>query len=261
MKVYVATDMEGVSGISTFAQCGRDPDKYEAEGRPLLMADVSACVEGLLEGGASEIVISDGHGSGCNFMPELMHPGARYFTGTERPRPAGGLDKTFDAAILLGYHAMNGTETGMMHHTQSSKAESKYWYNGVESGEIVQSALIIGHFDVPIVMVTGDVATCREAGQFLGDDILTVAVKQGLSRQCGVLVAPEKARQMIREGSRQCLKRVDRCQPFKMELPIEGKMVVQTPEYARARGENLGTRVNENTWVASFESPLDILKF
>ena len=261
MRVYISTDMEGISGISTFAQCGRDPARYEAEGRPLLMADISACVDGLIEGGASYILVGDGHASGCNFIPELMHPDADYFTGTERPRAASGLDESFDAAILLGYHAMNGTETGMMHHTQSSKAETKYWYNGVESGEIVQSSLVIGHFDVPVVMVTGDLATCEEAHHFLGDDIVTVAVKKGLSRQCGILIAPETAREMIREGAAECLSRVELCKPFKMDLPIEGKMIVQTPEYAEKRGENLGKKINENTWVASFESPLDIYRF
>ena len=261
MKVFVATDMEGVSGISTFAQCGRDPDLYQKEGRPLLMADLHALVEGLLEGGATDIVISDGHASGCNFIPQLMHPGARYFTGTERPRPAGGLDRTFDAAVLLGYHAMNGTETGMMHHTQSSMAETKYWYGGIESGEIVQSALVIGHFDVPIVMLTGDVACCEEAHHFLGDDIVTVAVKEGWSRQCGVLIAPEKAHEMIREGAIECLQRTDACTPFKMDFPLEAKMVIQNPEYAEKRGEHLGKRINDNTWVATFASPLDIYKF
>ncbi len=261
MKIYVCTDMEGISGISTFAQCGRDPDLYQKEGRPLLMADIAALVEGLLAGGATEIVVGDGHGSGCNFVPELMHPGARYFTGTERPRPASGLDETFDGAILLGYHAMNGTETGMLHHTQSSLAETKYWYNGVESGEIVQSSLVLGHFGVPVVMVTGDVATCEEARRFLGDGIVTVAVKEGWSRQCGVLLAPAKAHELIREGAAECLGRIDGCKPFKMDLPIEGKMVVQNPEYAAKRGENLGKKVSENTWTAVFESPLDIYKF
>lgn len=261
MKVYVSTDMEGCSGIATFAQCGRDDELYEKEGRPLLMGDINALVDGLLEGGAEDIVVSDGHASGCNFIPSMMHPGARYYTGTDRPRPAGGLDESFDCAILLGYHAMNGTKDGMLHHTQSSRAESRYWYNGRESGEICQSSLVFGHFAIPVVMVTGDEATCREAHEFLGDEIVTVAVKEGWSRQSGVLIAPERAHEMIAEGAREALSRVDRCEPFTMDLPIEGKMVIQTPEYARNRGTRLGEKINDNTWVAEFESALDIYNF
>ena len=30
---------------------------------------------------------------------------------------------------------MMGTPDGVLHHTQSSKTENRYWYNGVESGE------------------------------------------------------------------------------------------------------------------------------
>ena len=261
MKVYVSTDMEGASGICRFAQCGRDKELYEKEGRPLLMGDVNAVVQGLLDGGADEILVGDGHSGGANFIPEMMHPGAKYYTGIERPGAAGGLDATFDCAVLLAYHAMNGTPTGMMHHTQSSLAETKYWYNGIESGEIVQSSLVIGHHGVPVVMVTGDEATCDEARHFLGEGIVTVAVKKGFSRQCGILIAPEKAHEMLREGAAECLKRVDRCRPFTMELPIEGKMVVQTDEYAEKRGCNLGTKIDEHTWVATFESALDIYKF
>lgn len=261
MKVYVATDMEGCSGICRFDQCGRNPELYEREGRPLLMGDVNAVVQGLLDGGADEVLVSDGHGGGANFIPQMLHPGASYFTGIERPGPGCGLDESFDCAVLLGYHAMNGTPTGMMHHTQSSLAESKYWYNGTECGEIAQSSLVIGHYGVPVVMVTGDVATCEEAVRFLGEAIVTVAVKQGLSRQCGILIAPERAHQMLRQGAAECLKRIDRCPPFTMELPIEGKLVVQTPEYAEKRGSNLGRKIDENTWVASFDSPLDIYRF
>lgn len=261
MRVYVATDMEGCSGISRFDQCGRDAELYEKEGRPLLMGDVNAVVQGLLDGGADEVLVSDGHGGGANFIPKMMHPGARYFTGIERPKPGCGLDDTFDCAVLLGYHAMNGTPTGMMHHTQSSKAESKYWYNGIESGEIVQTSLVLGHYGVPVVMVTGDVATCEEAKRFLGEQIVTVAVKEGLSRQCGILIPPEKAHEMLREGAAEALQRVETCRPFTMVLPIEGKLVIQNPEYAKDRGSTLGKKINENTWVATFESPLDIYKF
>ncbi len=253
--------MEGISGISRFAQCGRDPELYEKEGRPLLMKDIWALVDGLLEGGATDIVINDGHGGGGNFVPDMMHPGARYFTGIQRPCPAAGIDDSFDAAVLLGYHAMNGTPTGMMHHTQSSLAETKYWYAGVESGEIVQSAIVIGSFGVPIVMVTGDVATGIEAKRFLGDDIVHVAVKEGYGRQCGLLYAPEKAHEMIREGAVEALKRIPLCKPYTVEFPLEGKMVVQNLEYAAKRGTNLSTKVGPNTWIANFESALDIYNF
>jgi hypothetical protein len=52
--------------------------------------------------------------------------------------------------------------------TSGTKTESRYWHNGVESGELAQVAAIAGHYGVPPIMVTGDEATCREARQFFG---------------------------------------------------------------------------------------------
>jgi D-amino peptidase len=118
-----------------------------------------------------------------------MHPGATYITG--KPRPGAGnltdLDETFDGMVMIGFHAMMGTPDGVLNHTQSSKSENRYWYNGVESGELAQNALIAGHFNVPLIMVTGDEATCREAHQFFGEDIVTVATKKGFAREAAEL--------------------------------------------------------------------------
>jgi len=261
MKVYIATDLEGISGVCCFEQTRDRTSPHYEYARHLLMGDVNAAVQGCLDGGAEEVLVSDGHGGGFNFLPREMHPGARYFTGVQRPRLVCGLDESFDAAILLGYHAMNGTEDGVLHHTQSSKAECKYWYNGRESGEIAQSGILLGHFGVPVVMVTGDEATCREAKEFLGKHTVTVAVKKGYSRQCAVLIAPKRAYKMIRAGAKKAMKRIKKCTPYAIDFPAEGKLQVGSKEIADGRTPNLSERVDDVTFVATFESPLDIYKF
>ena len=95
----------------------------------------------LRAGGAGEIVILDGHGSGA-VVPELMEPGARYITGRPRPGPLTDLDARFDGVVMLACHAMKGAADGVLNHTQSSKGENRYWYNGVESGELAQYGAI-----------------------------------------------------------------------------------------------------------------------
>lgn len=192
------------------------------ESRRLLMGDINACVQGCLDGGADEVVVRDEHGGGFNIIPEQLHPQALCVTGVNRPRHVG-LDAGYDAAVLLGYHARNGVTTGVLHHTQSSLSESKYWYNDRECGEIAQTSLILGHFGVPVVMVTGDEACCTEAREFLGDRIVTVAVKEGYSRECALLIAPRRAQEMIRRGARKAMARVEEAVPFTMELPIRGR--------------------------------------
>lgn len=100
-----------------------------------------------------------------------------------------GLDDSFDGLIQLGAHAMMGTPDGVLAHTQSSRSENRYWYNGVESGELAQCAAIAGHYGIPTIMVTGDQA-CREATKFFGPHCVTVAVKRGITREAAELYTP-----------------------------------------------------------------------
>ncbi len=263
MKIYIMTDLEGISGIVTFEQTRdkeKNPHLYQ-EARRLLMADVNAVVEGCLEGGADEVVVLDGHGGGFNFIPEEMHPGATYVTGVQRPRVALGLDETCDAVMLVGYHAMNGVETGVLHHTQSSQAESKYWYNGVESGEIVQSAAIAGHFGVPVIMVSGDSAACAEAAAVLGEGLVTVETKEGYGRQCAKLVSPQMVHMMLREAAARAVKHAENCEPYTIDLPAKVRVQFGSKEIADKASFKNATRVDDVTYEATIETALEVVRF
>lgn len=262
MKVYIVTDLEGVSGVCLFEQTReKQPRELYEEARKLLMGEVNAAVEGCFEGGAKEVVVLDGHGGGFNFIPEEMHPRAYFITGTHRPTWLVGLDETFNAVLCIGFHAMMGTPNGILHHTQSSKTENRYWYNGIEMGEIGQVAIVAGHYDVPVVMVSGDKAACDEAKKLLGDEIVTVAVKEGYSRHCAKMIPPKVARELIRAGAAEAMKRAHKCKPFKLKLPIEGKLQVGSKEIADQMKVKRAKRVDDVTFVATFESALDILDF
>ena len=166
-----------------------------------------------------------------------------------------------DAAILLGYHAMAGTPDGMLCHTQSSRRGDRYWYNGRESGEIAQSALIMGHFSIPVVMVTGDAAACREAREFLGDQIVTVSVKEGISIQFGSLLAPEAAHELIHQGCVEAMKRIRQCAPFALSLPIHGRLEFPDKETADAFVAKRAARVYDLAYEATFPSALEVIEF
>ena len=124
---------------------------------------------------------------------------------------------------MLGFHAMMGTPDGVLHHTQSSKTENRYWYNGVESGELAQSAAIAGYFGVPTIMVTGDEATCREARKFFGDECVTVAVKRGLAREAAELYPFAETRKALYEGAKRAVAAIPRSKPYTLALPIKAK--------------------------------------
>jgi len=263
MRVIVCTDLEGISGICVWEQTREMTTQLYQDARRLLMGDVAAVVEGCREAGADDVLVHDGHGGGFNFVPELMHPGARYLTGRARPRFSDYAARIqgFDAAILLGYHAMAGTPDGFLRHTQSSRGGNRYWYNGRECGEIAQSALLYGHFGIPVVMVTGDTATCREAREFLGEQTVTVAVKEGFGEQFGALLAPLAAHDLIRQGAREALGRAGECKPFTLDLPIRGRLSYPDKETADKLNPRRSQRVDDTTFEALFESALHIHEF
>jgi D-amino peptidase len=222
LRIYLVTDLEGASGVYKFTQT-REPGHPLGEvAKEYLMGDIAAVVKGLRAAGVDDIVILDGHGSQA-FVPYLMAPGATYITGKPRPGPLTGFDASFAGMIQLGAHAMMGTPDGVLCHTQSSRSENRYWYNGVESGELAQCAAIAGHYDIPTIMVTGDEATCREARQFFGTDCVTVATKRGLSREAAELYPFEETRQALYEGAKRAVAAIPKCKPYKLKLPIRAE--------------------------------------
>ena len=227
-KIYVVTDLEGASGVYHFGQTREKNSPANLKACEFLMGDISAVVRGLRAGGAQEILLLDGHGNQA-FVPELMEPGAQYITGQPRPGVHCGLDDSFAGIVMLGLHAMNGTPDGVLHHTQSSKGENRYWYNGVESGELAQSAIYAAHFGVPPILVTGDEATCREARKFYGDACVTVAVKKGLSREAAILKPFEETRRDLFEGAKRAMAAIPQCKPYRVEFPIAAKKQYLAP--------------------------------
>ncbi len=222
LRIYLVTDLEGASGVYKFTQTRESGNPLGEKAKEYLMGDIAAVVRGLRAANVAEIVVLDGHGSQA-FVPHLMKPGAKYITGKPRPGPLTCLDESFDGLIQLGAHAMMGTPDGVLAHTQSSRTENRYWYNGVESGELVQCAAIAGHYGVPPIMVTGDEATCREAVKFFGSNCVTVAVKRGITREAAMLYPFDETRQALYKGARRAVAAIPKCQPYKLTLPIQAK--------------------------------------
>lgn len=259
MRVYILTDLEGISGISMWKQCTPAGGELYEVSRRLLMSDVNAAIDGCYEGGATEVTVLDGHGCPFNMVPELMHPRAEYLCG--RGFPLGWGMEGYDVGMQVGAHSMNRTRDGVLCHTQNHASDARYWYNGREMGELGQGAIEMGYYDFPCVFVTGDVAACREATEFFGEHCVTVAVKKGYSRQCAQLLSPEKTREMIRDGAREAMTRVKLVQPFKIEFPAQGRVEtleeVAPDEWGWDQIEAAPHKVHEGTC----QTALDIYSF
>jgi D-amino peptidase len=217
MKIYILADMEGISGIrkAEEVEIGDSPDY--AHGCDLLMRDINAAVDGCFRGGATAVVVADTHGGGGQVRIDRMDDRALYETPAKRLMMPS-LDETFDGVILLGHHAMAGTQDGFLDHTMSSASWFEYRINDSPVGEIGIEAAWAGHFGVPVIMVSGDEATAAEAHATLGD-VECAIVKWGNGRNRAKCLALPHAHERIRETAKTAVGAAGRFKPFKPALP------------------------------------------
>lgn len=113
MRVVLSTDMEGISHLSQAREIVAACPEYWETGRPAYEAEVAAACEGLLAGGATEVIVLDNHASGnpANFTADALPAGARLETWNVWDLPERGLDAMFQ----VGYHARGGVDGFLSH--------------------------------------------------------------------------------------------------------------------------------------------------
>src|SRR3982074_1322587 len=98
MRVFISADMEGLAG-STRDQQTETRAPIHAAGCHLRAQEVNAAIQGALDAGVEELVVSDGHWNCTNLLPEELHPRAELVSGyppapvmrariSPRPHPA-----------------------------------------------------------------------------------------------------------------------------------------------------------------------------
>ncbi len=216
-KLFVRCDVEGASGVVSPEQVD---GAERAFGRRMLMADLKALIEGLRQGGASEVLVYDGHGEGINVDPAELPAGAMLVSGRPPYRPdwIGGLDETFAGLILLGAHAAAGSESALLPHTYDAGIVALR-ANGRELGEIGLEAAVAGDAGVPLLMVTGDAAAVAE-GCALAPEALGVVVKDAVDRRGALCYALAVTTDLIKRAAQQLAKDPPRAAPFRIEPPV-----------------------------------------
>jgi D-amino peptidase len=244
VRVHIISDMEGVAGIVKWQQVSGGEKLYD-EGRVLYTEEINAAVRGAKAAGATEIVVMDNHGAGGPYsfnslLPDLLDPACEYVVQEEWTEYTGFLESGCDACILVGMHAMAGTGDGVLSHTVSGQAWQNLRFNGTLVGETGINAAICGHWDVPILLVTGDRAVCREGRELLGDGLTTVEVKEGLGRFSARMKTPAEARELIEEGAKRALSDLSAVKPYDPGKPCEIEIEFTSPdrlqEYANRKG-------------------------
>jgi D-amino peptidase len=223
MKVFIVSDMEGVAGIVRWQQTKGGHAMYE-EGRRLYTGEINAAVRGAKAAGATEVVVMDCHGAGegwsfNSLIPEELDPDCEFVVQNEWTEYVEYLEGGVDAALFVGMHAMAGTPDGVLAHTVSGSSWWRLRFNDVEVGETGINAALCGTWGCPVLLVTGDEATCREGKALLGHGLTTVAVKTGLGRFSARQLPAAAARERIERGAQQALADLSAVRPYDAGKP------------------------------------------
>jgi D-amino peptidase len=204
MKVYLSADIEGITGIADWPEADL-AHADNAEFRERMTAEVVAACEGAIAAGAGEILVKDAHWTGRNLLAERLPRQARLWRGwSGHPYSmVQGLDRSFAAALFIGWHSGGAKGGNPLAHTLSSGNLLGIRVNGQWVSEYQLHAWTAALEGVPVAFVSGDEALCAEV-QALDTGALTVDVM----RCHGAAVQsrhPAESRERIRDGVQRAL--------------------------------------------------------
>ena len=220
MKFLVMTDIEGVTGVTTFSQAERSQF-----GREMLMNDVKAVLAGIKEAGA-DAVLYDMHTDGRNIdisqvdVPVVM--GKPILGDLYR-----GIGNGVDGLFLLGLHTMQHVKGALLAHSYLREYDAIY-LNDILVGEIGMEAALAGEQGIPLKFVAGDDLCCEEGKKFI-DNLVTCKLKKSLTSDTAVCLPPETTSKMLEEAAYKAVK-AD-IKPFKVEAPYEIKIKFSDCKY------------------------------
>ena len=242
MKVLISADMEGTCGVVSWVHV--DPPEYARGSHPTnqseydrarlrMTMEVNAAIEGALDAGIEEVIVNDSHDGMRNLLPEDLDRRVRFISGNDKPLGmVQGVDLDGVGCLFYtGYHAKAGTPAAPLAHTWTG------WLNdvrldGISTGEFGINAAIAGAYGVPVVFVCGDDKAVAQTQAMLGQQVVGVAVKEGISTFAALHLHPARARELIRDGAEQAVRGASAATPW--VLPARCRVELDFEHQARA---------------------------
>ena len=207
------TDAEGVAGV-----CRQDQtDNNHAEMRQLLTGEINAAVQGFIDGGATEVIVWDGHGGSATLSVLTIEPRARLIHGTVGPSML--LERKFAAVVFVGQHARASSAGGVMAHSYSSLGIQNMLMNGKPVGEIETRTALAGWFNTPVIFLSGDQVAAAQLKAIVPNAEVAV-VKEGLGNYACISLSAENARKLIRERAAASMAKLGSIKPYRVEGPV-----------------------------------------
>jgi len=219
IRVLVLHDMEGLSGEDDWRMFDYGMPEYE-HGQQLLVADVNAVIDGLFAGGATEVHVVDGHGSG-NPAPDVRsdllderavqvlrdEPFDTYFDMVEWA--------DYDAVAVVGMHAKTGSG-GFASHTFTLGIEFQISGQPITETELV--ALSWGRENTPVIFASGDDRLAADLETMPWIEFVTV--KTATSASTVELRPMGEAREDLRAGATRAVQKLASAKVMKISTPI-----------------------------------------
>ena len=218
LRVLVSVDMEGVAGTVTGDQLGPTGFEY-GRFRDFMTREALAAVAAAKAAGATEVIVADAHGNGENLLVEQFPADVRIIRSW--PRQLGmvaGADQV-DAVMFIGYHASTNNVQGVRAHTFSSASLTRVALNGVNVSEGSWAAAIAGHFNAPVIMMSGDDAAIAEVRAAVGN-IEAAETKRTLGFHSAITLTPQASYDLIAARVKAAMARRGEFKPYKVTTPV-----------------------------------------
>lgn len=272
MRVYIQTDIEGVAGYCSFEDRKTQTlENHEHRMRMyrLLTGEVNAAVRAARSAGADIIYVNDNHGTGYNIFFEELEEDCEVIHGraTGLPTWLPSLDRSFDALVLVGMHAMGGEVNGVCPH-------SKWEVNGGEIylSEASMAMALAGDLSIPTVFVSGDQVITGELQQ-KNPAIQVATVKHAYGPFSCRSILPRKAQEMIFAQAKEGIDRRKEIPPYELKSPLtlnlldsEGhipplKPVLKEPVLGETITEAFHKAMNQFPWGKFAEKIVDHYRY
>jgi D-amino peptidase len=196
-----------------------------------------------------------------NLRPDELHGRASYLSGRHKPMyMMEGLDDSFDAALFISYHGSASSTSSVLHHTYNPRAIAEVRLNGELAGEAGVNALVALAYRVPVVLISGDRITIDEVQPFC-PEIESVVVKESVSHNAALSLHPERARELIREGTHRGLARLADFRLPTVTLPAELTVRFHNRAFAELACALRGVEQREEKVVAiRADDPLQLFR-
>jgi D-amino peptidase len=218
VKVLVLYDMEGITDAVQPTDVNFGSPTYEAT-RASLVEDVNAAIRGLQAAGATEIVVTDGHGSGNpnpDYILDRMPDGAHHEIRDEPYDPYVDLiDGSYTAMVAIAMHS-KAAGGGFLAHTYNG--HTRWTMGGHDMNESMLVAASAARFGVPLILVTGDDVLGQEVDAF-SPATEYVVVKTAESVERAVARPRDDVSADIEAAAERALRNVANIPPWTGNLP------------------------------------------